>query len=161
MRIDRHRIWAQRPIQPARPKADCEVTNQAGVTFKTRKLRAAERSRFETLCFLRALYRLRGTFDSTSCISIDDVIQAAEVAMAEVAASSLTASARSGELLTAVWPGRLCPRPYLEAAVRYLLDSSFRATDCPSIRSKSGEPRVGNFTNGSIPSTPDRAPAGT
>ncbi len=41
------------------------------------------RRHFETLCQLRALYRLRGDWDATSTISIDEVIAYAVRLLAE------------------------------------------------------------------------------
>lgn len=62
----------------------------------TRQQRTIHRSQFEKLCFLRMLYRRRGTYDSVSCISVDDVIQAAEALLAEAPASHASASGDTG-----------------------------------------------------------------
>lgn len=51
---------------------------------------AAQRNHFEELCFLRTLYRMRGSYDSVGCISMYGVMQAAEIALGAPAAPKRT-----------------------------------------------------------------------
>jgi hypothetical protein len=60
--------------------------------------RAEARIRFEQLCWLRDLYRLRGERDSTSCWSIEEALEAIGQAIASGCNAPGAATSSAGKV---------------------------------------------------------------